>query len=85
MDYEEMSKDSLVNKLYVRDDTISELEDKIKDLEEEIDELDTQLEDLEIKNGIKDTNNFIWKLKVDGLHSDKLEEFIKNYLKYYNN
>ena len=33
---------------------------------------------------IKDINNFKRELKRDGLYSEKLEEFIENYMKYYN-
>mgnify|MGYP003294771421 CR=1 FL=1 len=29
-------------------------------------------------------NNFKRELKRDGLYSDKLEEFLENYMKYYN-
>ena len=32
---------------------------------------------------IKDINNFKRELKRDGLYSEKLEEFIENYMKYY--
>ena len=35
-------------------------------------------------NMIKDVNNFKTELKRDGLYSDKLEEFLENYMKYYN-
>lgn len=33
---------------------------------------------------IKDINNLKRELKRDGLYSDKLEEFLENYMKYYN-
>ena len=48
------------------------------------------LEDLEIslkekeENSIKDIENLKRELKRDGLYSDKLEEFLENYMKYYN-
>ena len=35
--------------------------------------------------GIKDINNFKRELKRDGLYSEKIEEFLENYMKYYNN
>ena len=35
-------------------------------------------------NMIKDVNNFKRELKRDGLYSDKLEDFLENYMKYYN-
>ncbi len=49
------------------------------------------LENLEIsinekeENSIKDVENLKRELKRDGLYSDKLEEFLENYMKYYNN
>ena len=33
---------------------------------------------------IKDINNLKRELKRDGLYSDKIEEFLENYMKYYN-
>lgn len=48
------------------------------------------LEDLEIslkekkENSIKDIENLKRELKRDGLYSDKLEDFLENYMKYYN-
>lgn len=34
--------------------------------------------------GIKDIDNLKRELKRDGLYSDKLDEFLENYMKYYN-
>ena len=36
------------------------------------------------KKGIKDIDNFKRELKRDGLYSEKIEEFIENYMVYYN-
>ncbi|MCI8470378.1 MAG: hypothetical protein HFJ35_02640 [Clostridia bacterium] len=36
------------------------------------------------ENSIKDIENLKRELKRDGLHSDKLEDFLENYMKYYN-
>lgn len=50
----------------------------------------TQLENLEYKlqeqenKTIKDINNFKRELKRDGLYSEKLEEFLEQYMLYYN-
>lgn len=35
-------------------------------------------------NNIKDINNFKRELKREGLYSEKLEDFIEEYMKYYN-
>lgn len=57
------------------------------DLEYAKDELNNLYNLLEEKstNGIKDINNFKRELKRDGLYSNKLEEFIEQYMNYYNN
>lgn len=56
------------------------------DLEYAKDELNNLYKLLKEKstNGIKDINNFKRELKRDGLYSDKLEEFIEQYMNYYN-
>ena len=36
------------------------------------------------KSSIKDINNFKRELKRDGLYNQKLEEFIEQYMTYYN-
>lgn len=36
------------------------------------------------ENSIKDIENLKRELKRDGLYSDKLEDFLENYMKYYN-
>ena len=33
---------------------------------------------------IKDINHFKWRLQIEGLLTPQVEEFIENYLKYYN-
>jgi len=55
-----------------------------EDLEEQLEDANNQIEDLEISNGIKDINNFIWRLKLDNLYSNKIENFINEYLRFYN-
>lgn len=69
---------------------LSELQDYIESAEWDLinakNELDNLWDKLEGKSDtqIKDLNNFIRELKRDGLYSDKIEEFIENYMKYYN-
>ena len=36
-------------------------------------------------NSIKDIKNFKNRLKTDGLYSQEIEDFINNYMVYYNN
>lgn len=40
--------------------------------------------ELQCKSSIKDIDNLKRELRRDGLYSDKLEEFLENYMKYYN-
>ena len=56
------------------------------DLEYARDELNRLYDTLKEKsnNSIKDINNFKRELKRDGLYSNKLEEFIEQYMLYYN-
>ena len=54
------------------------------DMSEQLEKAECQIEDIEICNGIKDINNFIFELRKDNLYSRKIEEFINNYLKFYN-
>ena len=56
------------------------------DLEYARDELNRLYDVIEEKsnNSIKDINNFKRELKREGLYSEKLEDFIEGYMKYYN-
>lgn len=66
-----------------------DLYNKLDDIGWDISQARTELCDLEEKidnsNSIKDVENLKRELKRDGLYSDKLEEFLENYMKYYNN
>lgn len=67
---------------------------EITDISWEISAKARELEDLEIalkeqeeyknKNTIKDIDNFKRELKREGLYNQKLEEFIEQYMIYYN-
>ena len=56
------------------------------DLEYARDELNRLYDTIEQKsnNSIKDIDNFKRELKRDGLYGEKLEEFIEQYMIYYN-
>lgn len=65
-----------------------DLYNRLDDISWDISQAKTDLCDLEKKiendNSIKDIYNLKRELKRDGLYSDKLEEFLENYMKYYN-
>ncbi len=69
---------------------IIELYNLLDNIEWDISETKRTLEDLEInlkekeERSIKDIENLKRELKRDGLYSEKLEDFLENYMKYYN-
>lgn len=69
---------------------LSEIQDCIESAEWGLNNATDELNDLWDKlaeqsdKGIKDLNNFKRELKRDGLYSQKIEEFLENYMKYYN-
>lgn len=79
-------------------DLVNELTEQVEKLENDVDywqqeysnmeeikdDLEYQNKDLLMKGGIKDLENFIWRLKLDGFYFDKLGDFIEEYKKYYN-
>lgn len=70
---------------------IIELYNKLDNIGWDISKTKRTLEDLEInikeknENAIKNIDNLKRELKRDRLYSEKLEEFLENYMKYYNN
>lgn len=86
------TKEELLDLVEEQDEQIKKLENDVDywqreydEISEKCDELETQIEDLTSYDGIKNMDNFIWKLKLENLYDDKLESFIDNYLKFHNN
>lgn len=76
-----MEKD-IINKLV---DLYNRLDDISWDISQAKTEICILEESIENNNNtIKNINNLKRELKRDGLYSDKLEEFLENYMKYYN-
>ena len=67
---------------------IKALEFEIIELKRDYESLNEEFEcaqsELEISSyyGIKDLDNFIWKLKLENLYTPELEKFIDFYLKF---
>lgn len=71
-----------------------ELKEKVENLEDEITGLEEAYTEMENKLyeyannpealGIKDIDNFRFRLKVENLYTEELENFIEYYLKYHN-
>ena len=55
----------------------------ISEAKQSLDNIEIDLKEKE-ENSIKDVENLKRELKRDGLYSDKLEDFLENYMKYYN-
>lgn len=55
-----------------------------EDLIETIQNYQESLEEVEIANGIRDIDNFIWKLKLENLYTSELEKFLEHYMRYEN-
>ena len=73
-----------------KDIKIIKLTNLLNDISWTISNAEETLGDLEIKikekgeRVIKDIDNLKRELKRDGLYSEKLEDFLENYMKYYN-
>lgn len=69
---------------------IKDLYDNIASIRYELEDIDTNLTELgemldyKDNNSIKDIDNFKRELKREGLYSRKLEDFIEEYMHYYN-
>lgn len=67
-------------------DTIDYWQSEYEDLNEQLEDANNQIDNLssQLSKGIKDIDNFIWRLKVDNLYTEEITNFITYYLKYYN-
>lgn len=83
---EELIKEleELQNKLEIAENDVDYWINEYNEMELKIEDLEKTIKDMEISKGIKDTNDFIYKLEVAGLYSDSMQNFINDYLKYYN-
>lgn len=77
-----MEKD-IKTKMYELWDLLDNIAWDISEAKQTVDGLDLEMKEKE-ENSIKDIENLKRELKRDGLYSDKLEEFLENYMKYYN-
>ena len=75
---EEIKKELKEINMYLREN-LFELNSMADNIAEIYDFVETQS-----KSSIKDIDNFKRKLKIDELYSRKLEEFIEQYMLYYN-
>lgn len=55
-----------------------------EDMIEMIQNYQESLEDVEITNGIKNIDNFTWKLELENLYTPELKQFLEYYMRYEN-
>lgn len=84
----ELEKNELIDLVLELETKVDELQDDLTYLECEAyddecraDDAESKLEDME--ENMMDWNEFIWKLKLDNLFTDEIEEFIKYYRRFY--
>lgn len=63
--------------------TIERLEMEIEEKQDKIYELEDTIGTMK-QNGIFNIENFKWQLRNDNLYTRELEEFIDNYMRFYN-
>ena len=75
---EEIKKELKEIKMYLRENLfeLNSMTDNIAEIYDYV--------EIQSKSSIKDIDNFKRELKRDGLYSEKLEEFIEQYMIYYN-
>lgn len=76
-------EETIKRKLSDLQDYIESAENELYYAKEELNEIWDKIENNSDKS-IKDIESLKRELKRDGLYSDKLEEFLENYMKYYN-
>lgn len=79
----EIMEEEVRKRLIAIEDYLSCAEADMTYAKQELDYLYDELKDKE-KTQIKDIQDFKRQLRKDGLYSDKLEEFIENYMRFYN-
>lgn len=77
-------KEDLKKKIDEIEDCISNIGWDLEDVQKELDNINNLIEQSE-KGSIKNIDNFKRELKREGLHSEKLDDFIEQYMIYYNN
>lgn len=86
-EYAELDKDELIAKVIYLEDKEDELEDELRDLEDELSDYEQDCKDLEkYQKGVWiNVDDFIYRLKIDNMYDNKIEDFIEQYIKFYNN
>lgn len=86
-EYVELDKGELIAKVIYLEDKEEELEEELRELEDELSDYEHEFKGLEKYQEGEwfDIDNFIYRLKLENLYDDKMEKFIEDYIKWYNN
>jgi hypothetical protein len=76
--------EKLLEKLNSVEISMANVEDEIIDARNDISDMYEEIYEMK-KNGIINVNLFKLKMQQEGLWSKEIEDFIDNYLKFYNN
>ena len=76
--------EKLLEKLNSVEISMANVEDEIIDARNDISDMYEEIYEMK-KNGIINVNLFKLKMQQEGLWSKQIEDFIDNYLKFYNN
>ena len=76
-------EENIKRKLNEVEDYIDSADWELKSAQDELYKIYDLIEE-NSKSNIKDIDNFKRELKRDGLYNQKLEDFIEQYMKYYN-
>lgn len=77
-------EEKLKKKINEIENCISDIGWDLEDVQKELENINSLIEQSE-KGSIKDIDNFKRELKREGLYSEKLDDFIEQYMIYYNN
>lgn len=86
-EYAELDKGELIAKVIYLEDKEEELEEELRELEDELSDYEYEFKGLEKYQEGEwiNVDNFINRLKLENLYDDKMEKFIEDYIKWYNN
>ena len=77
-----MTKDELKKELEKQEENINKITNDLEYWMDEHSKLEHEIAEQHEKLSTK-WDNFIWKLKSDGLYSDQLQKFIDEYVRFY--
>lgn len=86
-EYAELDKGELIAKVIYLEDKEEELEEELRELEDDLSDCEYEFKGLEKYQDGEwiNVDDLIYRLKLENLYDDKMEKFIEDYIKWYNN